>query len=285
MPLVNPKKMLEAARDGGYCVGAFNIVDFLSMEAVVAAAEAKRAPVMMQTSSGVIKKFGVRKLAAMARLAAGDSPVPVALHLDHGTDVKVLSDAIKAGYSSVMIDASEHPFEKNVAITKGVVEEAHAAGVSVEGEIGRVVGVEDDIVVHQDEAIYTTPAEALEFQRRTGVDFLAAAIGTAHGFYKVEPKLNIDTLRKIRAQAAFPLVVHGGTGLPFDVIQELVRAGATKMNLSTQIKKTYIDGLYDYIAAKRTEYDIIKVLAHAKAELATMISGYIEVLGGAGKAG
>jgi ketose-bisphosphate aldolase len=251
----------------------------------VAAAEATRAPVMLQTSSGVIKKFGVRKLVAMARLAADHSPVPVALHLDHGTDVKVLSEAIKAGYSSVMIDASEHPFEKNVAITKGVVEEAHAAGVSVEGEVGRVVGVEDDIVVHQDDAIYTTPEEALEFQRRTGVDFLAAAIGTAHGFYKVEPRLNIDTLRKIRAQAAFPLVVHGGTGLPFDVIQELVRAGATKMNLSTQIKKTYIDGLYDYIAAKRTEYDIIKVLAHAKAELVTMISGYIEVLGGAGKAG
>ena len=284
MPLVNPKKMLEAARDGGYCVGAFNIVDFLSIEAVVAAAEATRAPVMLQTSSGVIKKFGVRKLVAMARLAADHSPVPVALHLDHGTDVKLLSEAIQAGYSSVMIDASEHPFEKNVTITKGVVEEAHAAGVSVEGEVGRVVGVEDDIVVHQDEAIYTTPAEALEFQRRTGVDFLAAAIGTAHGFYKVEPRLNSDTLRKIRAQAAFPLVVHGGTGLPFDVIQELVRAGATKMNLSTQIKKTYIDGLYDYIAAKRTEYDIIKVLAHAKSGLVTMISSYIEVLGGAGKA-
>jgi len=277
--------MLEAARDGGYCVGAFNIVDFLSIEAVVEAAEATRAPVMLQTSSGVIKKFSVRKLVAMARLAADHSPVPVALHLDHGTDVKVLSEAIKAGYSSVMIDASEHPFEKNVTITKSVVDEAHAAGVSVEGEVGRVVGVEDDIVVHQDEAIYTTPEEALEFQRRTGVDFLAAAIGTAHGFYKVEPKLNIDTLRKIRVQAAFPLVVHGGTGLPFEVIQELVRAGATKMNLSTQIKKTYIDGLYDYIAAKRTEYDIIKVLAHAKAELVTMISGYIEILGAAGKAG
>lgn len=285
MPLVNPQNMLDAARDGGYCVGAFNIVDFLSMEAVVAAAEAQRAPVMLQTSSGVIKKFGVRKLVAMAQLAAGSSPVPVALHLDHGTDVKLLSEAIKAGYSSVMIDASEHAFEKNVAITAGVVAEAHAAGVSVEGEIGRVVGVEDDIVVHQDEAIYTTPAEALEFQRQTGVNFLAAAIGTAHGFYTVEPKLNIDTLRKIRAQAAFPLVVHGGTGLSFDVIRELVRAGATKMNLSTQIKKTYIDGLYDYISSKRTEYDIIKVLAHAKAELVTMIGSYIEVLGTTGKAG
>lgn len=284
MPLVNPKGMLEAARIGGHCVGAFNIVDLLSMEAVVAAAEEKRAPVILQASSGTIKRFGVRKLVAMARIAAGDSPSPVALHLDHGTDVKIISDAIKAGFSSVMIDASEHPFDKNVSITKGVVEEARAAGVSVEGEVGRVVGVEDDIVVNQDEAIYTTPEEALEFHKRTGVDFLAAAIGTAHGFYKVEPKLNIDTLSQIRSKASFPLVVHGGTGLPFEVIRKLVAAGATKMNLSTQIKKTYIDGLYDYISAKRTEYDILKVLASAKAGLVKMIGGYIEVLGSAGKA-
>jgi ketose-bisphosphate aldolase len=284
MPLVNPKGMLEAARAGGYCVGAFNIVDFLSLEVVVAAAEEKRAPAMVQASSGTLKRFGVRKLVAMARVAAADSPAPIALHLDHGTDPKVISEAIQAGFSSVMIDASARPFEENVAVTRAVVEEAHAAGVSVEGEIGRVVGVEDDIVVKQDEAIYTTPQEAMEFQQRTGVDFLAAAIGTAHGFYKVKPRLDIDTLRQIRRQASFPLVVHGATGLPFEVIRELVDAGAAKMNLSTQIKKTYIDALYDYISAKRTEYDILKVLAHAKGELVKMIGQYIEVLGGAGRA-
>ncbi|MBM3889411.1 MAG: class II fructose-bisphosphate aldolase [Verrucomicrobia bacterium] len=284
MPLVNPIAMLKAARAGGYCVGAINIVDMLSMEAVVAAAEAKKAPVILQTSSGVIKRFGVRRLVGMARLVAGESPVPVALHLDHGTDPKVISEAIKAGYPSVMIDASEHPFAENVAITKRVVDEARATGVAVEGEVGRVVGVEDDIVVNQDEAIYTTPEEALAFQEQTGVDFLAAAIGTAHGFYKVEPKLNIETLRVIHAQASFPLVVHGATGLSFDVIRELVRAGASKMNLSTQVKKTYIDGLYGYISAKRTEYDILKVLAQARSELVAMIGEYIELLGGAGKA-
>ena len=276
--------MLEAARAGAYCVGAFNVVDLLSMEAVVAAAEAQRAPVILQASSGTIKRFGVRKLVAMAQLAAGESPAPVALHLDHGTDPKVISQAIQAGFNSVMIDASEHPFDQNVDITRKVVEEAHAAGVSVEGEIGRVVGVEEDIVVKQDDAIYTTPQEALEFQRRTEVDFLAAAIGTAHGFYKVEPKLNIDTLRQIRRQASFPLVVHGGTGLPFEVIRELVAAGATKLNLSTQIKKSYIDALFEYISAKRTEYDILKVLAHARTSLVQMIGGFIEVLGGTGKA-
>ena len=284
MPLVNPKAMLEAARTGGFCVGAFNVVDFLSMEVVVAAAEEKRAPAILQASSGTIKRFGVRKLVAMARVAAAESPVPITLHLDHGTKPEIISEAVKAGFNSVMIDASEQPFEENVAITRRVVEEAHAAGVSVEGEIGRVVGVEDDIVVHQDQAIYTTPSEAMEFQRRTGVDFLAAAIGTAHGFYKVKPRLDIETLRQIRQQASFPLVVHGATGLSFEVIRELVGAGAAKMNLSTQIKKTYIDALYDYISAKRTEYDILKVLANARAELVKMIGQYMEVLGGAGKA-
>jgi ketose-bisphosphate aldolase len=284
MPLVNPKAMLEAARTGGFCVGAFNIVDFLSMEAVVAAAEEKRAPAILQASSGTIKRFGLRKLVALARIAAGESPVPIALHLDHGTDPKVINEAVQAGFSSVMIDASARPFEENAAITRRVAEEAHAAGVAVEGEIGRVVGVEDDIVVHQDQAIYTTPHEALEFQRRTGVDFLAAAIGTAHGFYKITPRLDIDTLRQIRRQASFPLVVHGATGLSFEVIRELVAAGAAKMNLSTQIKKTYIDALHDYISARRTEYDILKVLANAKNELVKMIGQYIDVLGSTGKA-
>jgi len=284
MPLVDPKGMIEAARAGGFCVGAFNIVDFLSMEVVVAAAEEKRAPAILQASSGTIKRFGVRKLVALARIAAAESPTPIALHLDHGKDPKVINEAIKAGFNSVMIDASERPFEENAAITRRVVEEAHAAGVAVEGEIGRVVGVEDDIVVRQDQAIYTTPKEALEFQRRTGVDFLAAAIGTAHGFYKVTPKLDIDTLRQIRREASFPLVVHGATGLSFEVIRELVGAGAAKMNLSTQIKKTYIDALYDYISARRTEYDILKVLANAKNELVKMVGQYIDVLGSTGKA-
>jgi fructose/tagatose bisphosphate aldolase len=143
--------------------------------------------------------------------------------------------------------------------------------------------VEDDIVIRQDAAIYTTPEEALEFQTRTGVDFLAAAIGTAHGFYKVEPRLDIGTLRDIAAKTACPLVVHGGTGLPFEVVKELVRAGAAKMNVSTQIKQTYIDGLYHYVEGHRTEYNPIKLLDHARKELVKMIAEYMDVLGSSGK--
>ena len=284
MPLVNPAEMLTQARAGGYCVGAFNLVDFLTMQAIVEAAETRRAPVILQTSSASVKQLGIKALVAMAHLAADASPVPVALHLDHGTDRAVLSEAIRSGYTAVMIDGSKYPIEENIARTRDVVEEAHANGVAVEGEIGLVAGVEDDIVVRQDAAIYTTPAEALEFQRRTGVDFLAAAIGTAHGFYKTAPRLDIDTLRALSQANACPMVVHGGTGLPFDVVRELVRAGAAKMNVSTQIKQTYIDSLYDYTAAHRTEYNPIKLLDHARKELVKMIGEYMDVLGSSGKA-
>ena len=285
MPLVNPLGMLQAARQGGYCVGAFNLVDFLTTEAIVQAAEAKRSPVMLQTSSATVKRFGIKNIVQMARMAAENSPVPVALHLDHGTDRKVISEAIRSGYTSVMFDGSKYPLQENAALTREIVDEAHAHGLSVEGEIGVVAGVEDDIVIHQDKAIYTTPDEALEFLRLSGVDFLAAAIGTAHGFYKVQPRLDIDTLRKLSHATECPMVVHGGTGLPDDVIRELIAAGAAKMNVSTQIKQTYIDGLHGYIESHRTEYNPLKVLDHARQELVAMIGRYMDVFGSAGRSG
>jgi ketose-bisphosphate aldolase len=284
MPLVNPMTMLEQARAEGFCIGAFNVVDYMSIEAVVAAAELKRAPVIIQTSSATIKRFGIGNIVTMTRMAAANSTVPICLHLDHGTDVAVINEAIDQGYTSVMIDASKFSLEENIAISKGVVETAHKAGLAVEGEIGLVAGVEDDIVVNADDAIYTTPEEAIEFQSRSGVDFLAAAIGTAHGFYKVAPKLDIDTLRAIHDKTDFPLVVHGGTGLSPEVVRELVLAGGAKFNVSTQIKQTYIDAMYNYIDDKREEYNILKVLEAAKQELCAMIADYITLLGGEGKA-
>ena len=208
MPLVNPYDVLHAARKGCYYFGAFNLVDYLTTKAIVEAAENRCAPVMLQTSSGVVERFGIGELVGMAKLAAAGSAVPVALHLDHGKDREIISEAIRLGYNSVMIDGSHLPFEENVRLTADVVEQAHAHGVSVEGEIGIVAGVEDDIVVNQDDAIYTTPEEGLEFQRRTGVDFLAPAIGTAHGFYKVKPRLDVETLRAIASAADYPVEVQ-----------------------------------------------------------------------------
>lgn len=284
MPLVNPMSMLEQARAEGFCIGAFNVVDYLSIEAVVEAAETKNAPVIIQTSSGTIKRFGIENIVEMTRMATKNSTVPICLHLDHGTDVEIIKEAIRKGYNSVMIDASKLPFEENIAVSRQVVEFAKDAGVAVEGEIGIVGGVEDDIVVEADDAIYTTPKEAIEFQGRSRVDFLAAAIGTAHGFYKVAPKLNINTLRELRKNTDFPLVVHGGTGLSDGIVRELVQAGAAKFNVSTQVKQTYIDSMYSYIGARREEYDILKVLTNTKKELSKMIGNYISLLGGEGKA-
>ena len=284
MPLVNTVDLLKDARDKGYCVGAFNIVDYLSIEAVAKAAEARKSPAIIQTSSGTLKRFGVQAIVTMVRTASAKTKAPLALHLDHGTDLKIISEAIACGFNSVMIDASAHPFDENVAITAGVVKEAHAKGVSVEGDIGVVAGVEDDIVAKHDASLYTTPEQAIEFKERTGVDFLAAAIGTAHGFYKEEPKLNIDTLRQIRKRTDYLLVVHGGTGLSDEVVRELVKAGASKFNVSTMVKQVYIDSLFSYIEAHRSEYNILKTLDNSLNEISAMLGKYMALLGSEGKA-
>ena len=285
MSLMSTTVVLNDARRRGYCVGAFNFVDYLSIETVIEAAEKQNAPAILQSSSGTIKRFGIKTIVEMARIAAAGSSVPVSLHLDHGTNVDIISQAINEGYNSVMIDASSKPFEENIAITSRVVEEAHAKGISVEGEIGVVAGVEDDIVMSQDDAIYTTPEEAIEFKQRTNIDFLAAAIGTAHGFYKVEPRLDIDTLARIYKKTDYPLVVHGGTGLGDDVVKALVAAGASKFNVSTRIKQVYIDSQFEYISANRAEYNILKTLEHTRGALVEMIAHYIDILGGTGMAG
>ncbi|HSO18177.1 MAG TPA: class II fructose-bisphosphate aldolase, partial [Desulfosarcina sp.] len=187
MPYINTHLLLQTASRAGYCVGAFNILDYLTLEAVVRAAEERRSPVIIQTSSGTVRRYGPERLVAWTCSLAEASPVPVGLHLDHGTDPDLIAACIRAGYSSVMIDASAYPFAENVSRTRAVVEQAHARGVSVEGEIGVTAGVEDEIVIHQDQAIYTTAEEAIAFQAQSGVDFLAVAIGTAHGFYLQAP--------------------------------------------------------------------------------------------------
>lgn len=284
MPLENTGQILYTACKSGYCVGAFNIVDYLSMEAVIQAAEASHAPVILQTSTGTVLRFGAKRLVEMTLTLADHNSIPIGLHLDHGTDLDVIQQCIDAGYTSVMIDASRFPFEKNVALTRQVVESAHLRGVAVEGEIGVLAGVEDDLVVQQDKAIYTTPEEAIMFQAQSDVDFLAVAIGTAHGFYHVEPRLDVDTLRTIHNRVNFPLVIHGGTGLSMDTLSTLVSAGASKLNISTQLKKTYIDSLESYINAHQGQYDPIRMLDHIHEKLVETVGAYLEVLGSVGRA-
>lgn len=284
MPLENTAQFLNTARQSRYCVGAFNIVDYLSLEAVIHAAEVNQSPVIIQTSSGTVKRFGAERLVAMTRTLADHSPVPIGLHLDHGTDPNLIQACIMAGYSSVMIDASRLSFEDNIAQTRQVVELAHKHGVSVEGEIGILAGVEDEIVVKNDQAIYTTPAEAVEFQARSQVDFLAVAIGTAHGFYKKEPRLDVDTLHCIHNQVDFPLVIHGGTGLSLNTLRMLVTAGAAKLNISTQLKKTYIDALKTYLGSHQDENNPLSLMQFAHDEIRALAGVIMETLGCAEKA-
>ncbi|MCE1252638.1 MAG: class II fructose-bisphosphate aldolase [Anaerolineae bacterium] len=283
MSLENTVQILYTACKAGYCVGAFNIVDYLSLEAVIHAAETHHAPVILQTSSTTVRRYGAERLVALTRTLADRTPIPIGLHLDHGTEFELIKECIKAGYSSVMIDASRYAFEENIARTHQVVELAHCYGVSVEGEIGVLAGVEDDLVVQHDKAIYTTPEEAIEFQARSEVDFLAVAVGTAHGFYKEEPRLDVETLREIHKRVSFPLVIHGGSGLSMQTLQTLVSAGAAKLNISTQLKKDYIDSLESYLSAHSNEYNPMRMLDNTHDQLVKTVGAYLQVLGSAGR--
>ena len=281
MPLVSTADILSAAMAGEYSVGAFTAVDYLTMEAIVRAAEARAAPVVVQTCPQAVKRFGVEVLAEMAGEIAGDSVVPVALHLDHGTDPGVIGDAIRTGYGSVMVDWAGCGFDAAAARTKSIAAEAHGRGVGVEGIVGLVPDAPDE---PRGEAVYATPDRAVRFVEQTGADFLAVAVGTAHGLHKTEPRVRPEVLRSVRELTPVPLVVHGVSSLGFQTVRALVSAGATKLNVTTRIKQTYLDSLYEYIARHRDEYDVSGAFRHARQALMEIVGGYIAILGCAGKA-
>ena len=230
---VTSKEMIYAARKGGYAVPAFNAENLEMVQAIVAAAEKMKSPVMIQTTPSTVKYLTLRQAVAMVKAEAEAASVPVALHLDHCESYEDVMAAVDAGYTSVMIDASKLPFEENIAVTKKVVEDAHAKGVTVEAELGTVGGKEDG---HSAEIAYTDPAEALDFFSRTGVDIFAVAIGTAHGFYKGEPKLNFELLEKLADTIEAPLVLHGGSGVPDEMIRRTIELGINKVNYATELR-------------------------------------------------
>lgn len=230
---VTSKEMIYAARKGGYAVPAFNAENLEMVQAIVAAAEKMKSPVMIQTTPSTVKYLTLRQAVAMVKAEAEAASVPVALHLDHCESYEDVMAAVDAGYTSVMIDGSKLPYEENIAVTKKVVEDAHAKGVTVEAELGTVGGKEDG---HSAEIAYTDPAEALDFFTRTGVDIFAVAIGTAHGFYKGEPKLNFELLEKLAATIEAPLVLHGGSGVPDEMIKRTISLGINKVNYATELR-------------------------------------------------
>jgi tagatose 1,6-diphosphate aldolase GatY/KbaY len=291
MPIVNAKDMLLKATEGKYAVGAFNITNLIQMEAVVEAAIDKNAPLIIQASVAPSKFLEPKVLAAIYKTLAESAPIPICLHLDHCNDVEFCKTCADAGYTNIMIDASKQEFKENIRQTKEVCDYCHELGnISVEGELGTVSGIEDQVKVAEDEAALCDPEEALEFVDQTGVDIFAPAIGTAHGVYKTKnPKLDFDRLKKIAElingnQPRIPLVIHGGTGLQPDVVTKLVSLGGAKFNVSTDLKHTLIDTTYDYISSHRDEYNPGKIDIAVKEAIKGRIEYWIDLLGSAGKA-
>ncbi len=282
--LVTGKEILEHAHKNNYAVGAFNINNMEILQAIIKAAEEENSPVMVCTSEGAIKYAGMDYLSAMVHLAARKTKVPVCLHLDHGTTYETIIGCIANGWTSVMIDGSKYPLDENIAVTKEIVKIAHAAGVSVEGEIGRLSGVEDNISVEEKDSIYTNPAEAETFVKATELDSLAIAIGTAHGKYKGVPKLDFDRLATIKKMLDLPIVLHGASGVPEDQIKKAVSLGINKINIDTDVRQAFTDGIHACFEAKPEEYDPRKILGPAKDKMVEVVKAKIRMFGSCGKA-
>ena len=291
MSIVNAKEIMIEAAKGKYCIGAFNVTDLVQWEAVIDAAVEKKAPVIIQTSVKPSQFLGTNVMVAIYRAIASSAPVPICLHLDHCTDVAYCKKCADAGYTNIMIDASKQPYEENIRQTKEVVDYAHKAGnISVEAELGTVSGVEDQIIVAENEAALANPAQAVEFVERTGVDIFAPAIGTAHGVYMTKnPKIDFERMGTINQMlngktVKTPLVVHGGTGLSEEYIKKLIEMGCAKFNLSTELKRTLIDAKFEYISAHREEYEPGKIDIAVRDAIRKKVGYYIDLLGSTGKA-
>ncbi|MCE9645126.1 MAG: class II fructose-bisphosphate aldolase [Chloroflexi bacterium] len=291
MSIVNAKEIMIEAAKNGYAVGAFNITDLLQFEAVIDAAIEKKAPVIVQTSVKPSQFLGTKMMVSIYRTLAESAPVPVCLHLDHSTDIAYCKKCADTGYTNIMIDASKQSYEENIRQTKEVVDYCHSVGnISVEGELGTVGGVEDQIKVAEDEAQLANPEQSMEFVERTGVDIFAPAIGTAHGVYKTKnPKIDFERMAIIHKMLnsngiKTPLVVHGGTGLPDDYIVKLLQAGGAKFNVSTELKHTLIDAKWEYLSAHRDEYDPGKLDVFVRDATRKAVMHWMDKLGCNGKA-
>jgi tagatose 1,6-diphosphate aldolase GatY/KbaY len=284
MALVSSTPLLSAARSEGYCIGAFNVHTLEMLQAVVEAAEETRSPLIIQSTVGTVKHLGADYIAAAATVAANRSSVPIALHLDHCSDFNIIMQCIRAGYTSVMIDASHDPFDKNVAETRKVVEAASAVGVNVEAELGRVGGVEDDIVVDERDALLADPEECARFVELTGVHTLAPAIGTAHGIYKGDPNIDFDRIGRIASKVSVPLVLHGGSGIPEDQVRKAVSLGMSKMNVATELRIVFSDAIKQVFANNPEENDPRKYMVPAKQALKAAAIEKMRLCGSIGKA-
>jgi tagatose 1,6-diphosphate aldolase GatY/KbaY len=285
---VTTKEMLRAAQAGKYAIGAFNCENMEMAMAIVAAAEAQRAPVMLQTTPSTVSYAGLDMFYANVRALADRASVPVALHLDHGSSYELAINAIAKGYSSVMIDGSHESFEDNIAVSRRVVEQAKAKDIPVEAELGKVGGKEDDLDGGSGNG-YTDPTDAVEFVKATGVDSLAVAIGTAHGVYVGTPVLDVARLAEIRkaleaAGVSIPLVLHGASGLTDESVRECIAEGICKVNFATELRQAYTAGVREVLAKDPDVYDPKKYGKVAMAKVQALVEDRIKVCGSNGKA-
>lgn len=252
MAYTSLKELLPVAEKNKYALGAFNIFNYLTARAVIESCEEENTPVIVQTSAKTVKQLGAYQIMDFLLPLAKKASIPVAVHLDHCTDIALAKECIDAGWSSIMIDASHHTLEENIAISRKIVDYARQNQVhgyiSVEGELGAIVGVEDDIFVAEQDAVLADVESSVKYVNGSGVDAFAPAIGTAHGLYKGEPKIDFERFGQIRSAVNIPMVLHGGTGLSPQVFRKLIDLGASKVNVSTAIKMAYLNSSKEFLA-------------------------------------
>ncbi len=280
MALVNPMYFLNKASEKGVAIASFNVHNLETIQAVVKGAAEERCPVIIQTTPGTLKHAGIPYIAAMVKAASELYDIPVALHVDHCTSFDTIMQCIRYGYTSVMIDAAHLPYAENVEMVKKVAEIAHSVGVAVEGELGKIGGVEDNLIVDAREATFTVPAEAKDFVEQTGIDMLAIAIGTAHGEYKGVPNLDFERLSAIRELVDIPLVLHGASGVPNDQITESLSRGIAKINIATELKIPMAAAIKDVFANKPSENDPRNYMGKAKLAVKEVVRQKIRLCNG-----
>ena len=278
--ILSTREMLLKAQKEGYAVPAFNIHNLETLQVVAETAMEMRSPVIIAGTPSTIEDYaGPDYIKAMAEVASNKYNIPIAIHLDHFENVEAIKKDIDIGFRSCMIDASKYEFEKNIEIVKDVVEYAHRYDAVVEAELGKLGGREDDIEVDAKDAMYTNPDDALEFVNRTGVDSLAIAIGTAHGLYKGEPKLDFERLKEIREKVNVPLVLHGASDVPDELVEKAISLGICKVNIATDLKVPFSDAVKEYFKENPKSNDPRKYMTPGKEAMKKIVEHKIRVCG------
>ncbi len=281
MPLTTTVSMLRKAQEQGFAVGAFNVENMEMAQAIISAAEELRAPVILQTTPSTVRYAGTGMYAAMVAALAQEATVPVAMHLDHGDSFALCAQALRSGYTSVMIDGSKLPLEENIALTYKVSEMCAAVGIPVEGEIGRVGGKEDDL---ESDGGYTIPEEAVRFEKESGLFSMAVGVGTAHGFYKEKPQLNKELITTLRGMLQAPMVLHGASGLSDEDVKDCIRRGICKVNFATELRAAYTEGVKAVLAENPKTFDPKAYGKEARQRVKSLVMERMLVCGCDGKA-